>query len=65
MGNRRLVNYEKMLDLRFALANGFKQKNLIPDWRDETLLSRPAKKKKRKKPQKMKVEIEDVSDGKL
>jgi len=57
--------YDKMLNLRFFLSQGCKQKNLLPDHRDETFLSRPAKKKKRKKTQKFKIEIEDVSDGKL
>jgi hypothetical protein len=37
------------------------------DWKDERtpLMSYPAKKKKKKKPHKAKVEIEDISDGKL
>ena len=61
---RRMIDYDKLLDLRFALADGrYGQKP--PDCRDESFLTRPAKKKKKQKPQKIKVEIEDVSDGKL
>lgn len=62
----RYFDINKVMELRFLLASGsYKNKNLTHDFRDETLLSRPAKKKKRKKPCKVKVEIEDVSDGKL
>lgn len=62
----RMINFDKLLELRMAMADGrYGQKSLIPDFRDESLMSRPAKKKKKKKPQKVKVDIEDVSDGKL
>ncbi len=72
-----MISTDKILELRFRLQAIDSNKGLIPrpssesllagfpDFNNNSLSHYPAKKKKKLKPKKVKVDIEDVSDGKL
>lgn len=64
-----MINFEKLLELRCMIGNKTPIKHrekMFSDYQvDESLNKYPAKKKKKNKPKKVKITLEEVSDGKL